>query len=80
MPVYGYQDIKEEDPCFKLAWQTKIGTKDKYTDTVWAAESPDGKYYIVGGVEENAAGLNDQTIWKINSKDGSVMWKMSLPS
>ena len=41
------------------------------------AESPDGKYFVVSGVEEREAnGFSDMVIWKVNAADGAIVWKM----
>ena len=54
---YSEQSILGDDStCSKLAWQTVIGTPNKYTRTVWGAESLDGSFYIVVGMEDNGAG------------------------
>ena len=44
------------------------------------AESPDGKYFAVAGMEENADGWSDSVIWKINAADGAIVWKMKHES
>lgn len=51
---------------------------DKVTKANWVAESPDGTYFIVVGIEEqDSAAFSDMAIWKINAADGSIAWKMT---
>ena len=54
---------------------------DKVTKANWVAESPDGTYLIVVGIEEqDSAALSDMAIWKINAADGSIAWQMTYGS
>jgi hypothetical protein len=66
--------------CNQYDWITDFFTPNKTTKALWMAESPDGKYFAVAGMEENADGWSDSVIWKINAADGAIVWKMKHES
>jgi hypothetical protein len=59
---------------------TDFFTPNRTNLALWMAESPDGKYFAVAGMEENAEGFSDAMIWKINAADGAIVWKMKHDS
>lgn len=75
--------IETGSDCKKsYEWLTRIGEQGKITFTNWVAEAPDGSL-IVAGLESDPStgsvmeGNSNITIWKIDPRDGSIVWKMT---
>lgn len=68
--------------CKTFDWRTRIGEYGQITWTNWVAEAPDGSL-IVAGLESDPStgsvmeGNANITIWKIDPRDGSIVWKMT---
>jgi len=63
--------------CEAPEWIYKFsGAENTFQQLLWVAESLDGTYYIVVGLEEvNSASVI--VISKINATDGTLVWKMN---
>lgn len=49
---------------------------NKVTKANWVAESPDGTYFAVAGIEEASDGFSRFALWKIDATTGAIVWKM----
>jgi len=47
-------EVDNNDGC-EYQWITKVSTEGKMTGMEWVAESPDGKYFIAVGIEQDDA-------------------------
>ena len=61
-------------------WMTTLGTKGVQDSCPGIAESPDGTYYAVVGVSEDANKNQYRKIYKIRASDGQKMWQKQLPN